>query len=90
MIISKTNAALSTTPRRGSRSVPRQDLAALDRTVTLFDRIQALTVPHTAALWSSAMARRRRLLQTHAAPESDPAELVRFVDSSSCPLPDRS
>jgi hypothetical protein len=89
MIISKTNAAISTTRTQYSRSIPRKELAALDKTVTLFDRIQALTTPHAAALWSSAIVRRRRLLQAHAAPGSGSAELVRIVDPPSCPLPDR-
>jgi len=90
MIISKTNAAIGTTRTLYSRSMPQQDLEAVDRTVSLFDRIQALTTPRAAALWSSAIVRRRRLLQAHAAQGSGSAELVGVVAPRSCPLPDRS
>jgi hypothetical protein len=67
MIISQTNEAIDTKRTRYPRSMPRKDQEVLDRTVTLFDRIQVLTAHRAAALSSSATMRRRRLLEGHAA-----------------------
>ena len=77
MIISQTNEAVDTKCTRYPRSMPRKDLQVLDRTVTLFDRIQVLTASRTAAFRSSAMMRRRRLHEAHAAQGSGSAELAR-------------